>query len=165
LRPHWNWRLESHDQNFFTGMQLWAPNTLLKDRRFNLEYFLEQGLSLISSQKGFTRRKKGAVDFVVHIDNSRCHQTYTISVELKHNNIERVPHPACSPDMGQCDFWLSGVRKEKLKEQELPTSEAMIKTITTNWNNVTFEEWQNVFCKCIQRVTWVSEHREECYSK
>jgi hypothetical protein len=22
-----------------------------------------------------------------------------------------------------------------------------------------------VFCKCIQRVTWVSEHREECYSK
>jgi hypothetical protein len=40
-----------------------------------------------------------------------------------------------------------GFLKEKLKEQELLTSEEMIEAITPVWNGVTFEEMQSVFCE------------------
>jgi hypothetical protein len=74
-----------------------------------------------------------------------CHDARTISLELEYNTIERAPHPASSPDINLCDFWLFGFLKEKHKEQELSTSDEIIEVITTIWNNITFHELQNVF--------------------
>jgi histone-lysine N-methyltransferase SETMAR len=91
------------------------------------------------------------------MDNSMCHNARKISLELEHNKIERDPHPAYSPDISPCDFWLSGFLKEKLQEQELSASDEIIEVITTIWNDITFEELQSVFSEWIQRVTWVIE--------
>jgi hypothetical protein len=48
------------------------------------------------------------------------------------------PHPAYSPDISPSDFWLFGFLKEKLKEQELMTSDGIIEAIMTIWNDVVF---------------------------
>jgi hypothetical protein len=48
--------------------------------------------------------------------------------------------------------------QRKLKEQELSTSDEIIKAIATIWNDITVEELQSVFSEWIQRVTWVIEH-------
>jgi hypothetical protein len=53
---------------------------------------------------------------------------------------------------------LFGFLNEKLKEQELRSSDEIIEAIPTIWNAVPFEELQGVFCEWIQRVTWVIEH-------
>jgi hypothetical protein len=78
-----------------------------------------------------SRRKKFELDFVVPLDNPMCHNTRKISLELEHNTIERAPHPAYSTDMSPYDLWLFGFLKEKFKEQELSTSDEIIKAITT----------------------------------
>jgi hypothetical protein len=51
------------------------------------------------------------------MDNSMYSNAGKTSLELEHNKIERAPHPAYSPDISLCDFWLFGFLKEKLKEQ------------------------------------------------
>jgi hypothetical protein len=98
-------------------------NALLTGRKFHQGHFLEQFLPSLLSQKMLNRRKNAAVDFMVHMDNSVCHNAPEISLELEYNRIGRCPHPADSLDISSCDFWLFGFLKEKLKEQELSTSE------------------------------------------
>jgi hypothetical protein len=103
------------------------------------------------------------------MDNSMCHNARKISLELEHNKIERAPHPAYSLDINPCDIWLFGFLKEKLEEQELSTTDEIIKAITTICNDVSFEELQSVFSEWIQRVTSVIEHgtsiiMNDCYS-
>jgi hypothetical protein len=78
---------------------------------------------------------------------------------LEHNKIERAPHPAYSPDISLCNFWLFSFLKEKLREQELSTSDEITEAIMTIWNDLTFGELQSVFSEWIQRVTRIIEHR------
>jgi hypothetical protein len=92
------------------------------------------------------------------MDNSMYHNARKISLELEHNKIERSPHAAYSPDNTPCNFWMCGFLKEKLKKQELSTSDDVIEGIATIWNRVAFEELQSVFSEWIQRVTWVIKH-------
>jgi hypothetical protein len=103
------------------------------------------------------------------MDNSMCHNARKISLELEHNKIERAPHPAYSPDISPCDFWLFGFLKESLKEQELSTSDEIIEVIAIIWNGIAFEELQSVFFNWIQQVTWAIGHggsitTNNCYS-
>jgi hypothetical protein len=58
---------------FFTGTQLLILKALPKGRQFNQEDILEHVRSSFSRQKRSNRRKKASVDFVVHMDDSMCH--------------------------------------------------------------------------------------------
>jgi hypothetical protein len=79
------------------------------------------------------------------MDTSMDHNVQKISLELEHNKSERIPHPTYSPDISPCDFLLFDFLKEKLKKQELSTSDEITEVIMTMWNDVTFEELQSVF--------------------
>jgi hypothetical protein len=59
-----------------------------------------------------------------------CQNARKISLELEHNIIEQAPHRACSFDISPCGFWLFGFLNEKLKEQELSTSDEILEVIT-----------------------------------
>jgi hypothetical protein len=89
--------------------------------------------------------------------NSTCRNSGKISLELEHNKIKKAPHPAYSPDISPCNIWLFGFLKEKLKEQELSTSNEIIEVIMTICNDITLKELQGVFSEWTQRVTWVIE--------
>jgi histone-lysine N-methyltransferase SETMAR len=93
------------------------------------------------------------------MDNSICRNAGKISLKLEHNKIERAPHPAYSPDIIPCGFWLFGFLKRKLKEHQLSTSDEIIEVIMTICNDITFKELQSVFSEWIQRVIWVIERR------
>jgi hypothetical protein len=91
------------------------------------------------------------------MDNSMYRNAGKISLELDHNKIERVPHPAYSPGISPYDFWLFRFLKGKFKEQELSTSDEIIEAMMTICNDVTFKELQSMISEWIQRVTWVIE--------
>jgi hypothetical protein len=55
--------------------------------------------------------------------------------------------------------------KEKVKEQELSTSEHIIEAITATWDTVPFEELQSMFTEWIQRLTWVIAKSGKDYTK
>jgi hypothetical protein len=87
-----------------------------------------------------------------------CQYTRKISLDLEHNKIERTPHRAYSPDISPSDLWLFGLLKEKLKEQELSTSDEITEEITTVGADLTFEELRSVSSESIQRLTWAVEN-------
>jgi hypothetical protein len=92
-----------------------------------------------------------------------------INLELDHNKIGRMPHPAYSPDISPYDFWLFRFLKEKFKEQELSTSDERIEAMMTICNDVTLKELQSMFSERIQQVTWVIERgrgitTNDCFS-
>jgi hypothetical protein len=63
---------------FFTGNQILMLNALQKRCKFNQDYFLEQVLPSLARQRRFNQPKKTALDCVIHMDNSMCHNTLTI---------------------------------------------------------------------------------------
>jgi histone-lysine N-methyltransferase SETMAR len=150
---------------FFTGTRLLVVDALPKGRKYNQEYFIEYILPLLSRQKSLNRRQKPPLDFIVHMDNSMCHNGREITAKMESEKIERAPHPAYSPDVSPCDFWLFGFMKEKLKEQKLSTPQKIIEAITVIWDAITFEELQSVFFEWQQRVTWVNRNRGEYFIK
>jgi hypothetical protein len=125
---------------------------------YDFRPFDEEVLPSYSRQKRSDRRKKLELDSVVHIDNSMCHNARKISLELEYNKIKRALHPDYSPDISPCDLWMFDFLKEKLREQEPLTSDEIIETMTTIWNDVTFEELQSVLSEWIQRITWIIEY-------
>jgi hypothetical protein len=76
-----------------------------------------------------------------------CRNAGKISLELEHNKIKQAHHPAYAPNISPCNFWLFGFLKEKLKEQELSTSDEIIEAIMTICNDVTLKKLQSVFSK------------------
>jgi histone-lysine N-methyltransferase SETMAR len=77
--------------------------------------------------------------------------------------IERLPHPAYSPDLSPCDFWLFGMLKGNMKDRAFQTVEEIFDVITLIWNGVRFEQLQSVFLNWIERLEWVISNGGEYY--
>jgi hypothetical protein len=80
---------------------------------------------LRNEKKGFSRRKT-AINFSVHINNSICRNGHRVVDELRLLNILRAPHPLYSPDISPCDFWMFGDFKRKLKDIHLQGPEEIL---------------------------------------
>jgi hypothetical protein len=77
----------------------------------------------------------------------------------------RAEHPAYSPDLSPCDFWLFGFLKEKVKDRQLCGVPSLHQAITDLWDELTFEDVQAVFLKCMNRLSWVIESKGEYFIK
>jgi len=54
----------------------------------------------------------------LHIDNARPHRARKTASKLKELGLTATPHPAYSPDLAPCDFWLFGRIKGSLEGRE-----------------------------------------------
>jgi len=50
--------------------------------------------------------EKWANGFILHHVNAPCHTSLLVQQFLSNKNITVCPHPAYSPDLAPCDFWL-----------------------------------------------------------
>jgi hypothetical protein len=71
--------------------------------------FSRRSYTITFSTQKPNRRKKFDLDFVVHIDNSMCHNARKISLELEHNKIEQAPTRLILPISARVNFgiWFS----------------------------------------------------------
>jgi histone-lysine N-methyltransferase SETMAR len=99
------------------------------------------------------------------MDNSRCHNGKVATAEFERRKLARAEHPAYSPDLSPCDFWLFGLLKEKLKDRELQGISSLHRSITELWDAVTFEEVQAVFREWMKRLSWVIRNGGEYFTK
>jgi len=76
---------------------------------------------------------------------------------LTKNNMTTVPHPACSPDLAPCDFyvfpkmkhWLKGWRFVSIEEIQAE-SQQVINTLMPADFSECFQKWPNRWDHCIQ---------------
>jgi transposase len=106
---------------------------------------------------------QGLAELSVHMDNSMCHKGAKITEKLEKRHIARAPHPPYSPDLSPCDFWLSGILKQKMKERVFQSKEQILAAITESWNEFTFEDIQRIFHNLMECLTWVIANSGEYY--
>jgi hypothetical protein len=100
------------------------------------------------------------------MDNSRCQSGAKISEKMNFKRLGRVPHPACSPDISPCDFWIFGTSKGMRKDRHFQGSEDILRAIQEPWGHFTFEDFENVFKSRMERLTWmIATSGEYCHYK
>jgi hypothetical protein len=57
--------------------------------------------------------------------------------------------------MSPCDFWLFGMLKQKMKDREFQSQQAIVSTVAKMWNDLTFADIQCVFQEWVEHLTWV----------
>jgi hypothetical protein len=55
------------------------------------------------------------------------------------HHVSRFPHPTYLSDMSPCDFWLFGMFKGILKDQEFSSSDETEEAIRRIWDDFTFK--------------------------
>jgi histone-lysine N-methyltransferase SETMAR len=97
------------------------------------------------------------------MDNSMSHNGRKITEEISDARLERFSHPAYSPDLIPCDFWLFGMLKEKMKDRAFQPVEEILEAVTLIWNAMLFEQLQSVFLNWMEHFEWVIANRREYY--
>jgi hypothetical protein len=91
------------------------------------------------------RRKHSGGKFFFYMANSRCHNGKQITAEIEHWRCARALHPAYSPDLSPCDFWLFDLMMHSLKYREIQGVQALINALTNIRDDLTFEDVQAIF--------------------
>jgi histone-lysine N-methyltransferase SETMAR len=78
-----------------------------------------------------------------------------VADKLDEQHVKRMPHPAYSPDLSPCDFFLFGYLKEKLIDKQYTAPEGLFAEVTTLISEVpsglisrVFATWQERVPKC-----------------
>jgi hypothetical protein len=99
---------------FFNPHSFPIAETLPEKASFNAAYFIDCVVTplaqLHASAAGDNARRKLRLRF----DNSPCHMSHAVSDAMRRLRCRRVPHPAYSPDLAICDFYLFGRIKDRL---------------------------------------------------
>jgi hypothetical protein len=102
---------------FFTATRLIVLNNLPQGQSFSQDYYISETVPAFTKEKLKFRGCHPWVTFSVHVDNSRCHNVRMATPEFDHRRLGRTERPPYSPDLSQCNFWLFGFLKEKLKDR------------------------------------------------
>jgi hypothetical protein len=139
---------------------VWNPggfylvNILPKRFKFDASYYGTQILDLLSkgrrTQDGRTNRK-----LIVHADNACTHTVKMTSPFIEQNSMQRAPHPAYSPDLEPCDFYLFGSVKQLLSGCQFADQDSLLQAVSdilVGFEKLTlesvFHNWMERMCQC-----------------
>jgi transposase len=111
---------------FFTFARLLALNFPPKGTKFNQNYFIDAVPPDLYSERARIERRKGLPSFLVHMDNSMCHNSAKITGKPEKKHIARASRPLYSPDLSLCDFCLFGILKKTMKERASRSEEQIL---------------------------------------
>ncbi|MDR3550226.1 MAG: hypothetical protein P4L31_02345 [Candidatus Babeliales bacterium] len=81
------------------------------------DYYIDNCLEAVIEELMEQRPMTGTKGIKLLQDNARPHMTKRVLNFLKENRINLMPHPAYSPDLAPCDFWLFDYIKRNLTNQ------------------------------------------------
>ncbi|GFS21825.1 transposase [Elysia marginata] len=80
---------------------------------------------------------------------------------LRELGIQVLPHPAYSPDLAPCDFWLFPILKDRLAGRKFDRIQDLAKAVNSELRTMPEEDYQGVFRKCqIRLKRCLESHRE-----
>ena len=96
-------------------------------------------------------------NWLLHHNNVLAHTLLVVREFLTKKNITTVPHPAYSPDLTPCDFYVFPKMKLQFKgghfvsfEEVQAESQQVLNTLMPADFNECFQKWQNHWDRCIQ---------------
>ena len=96
-------------------------------------------------------------NWLSHHESAPAHTSLVVREFLTKNNVTTVPHPAYSPDLTPCDFYMFPKMKLQLKGRRFTSIEEVQEELQQILNMLTpadfnecFQKWQNRWDHCIQ---------------
>jgi histone-lysine N-methyltransferase SETMAR len=150
---------------FLTANRLVKLVYLPQRQKYNQEHFINEILEGINQECNHGTGHTVTKTMRIHIDNCRVQNVLETSQAIGRMKIKRLAHPPDSPDLSPCDSWFFGRAKTALQNRRLTDADAVIEALTDLFDNVSFEELQNVFQNWIERLEWAIKHNGECFIK
>jgi len=88
------------------------------------------------------------VELLLHRDNAPAHTSLVVREFLTKNNMTTVPHPACSPGLAPCDFYVFPKMKLRLKGRRFVSIEEIQEESQHVLNTLTPADFSECFKKC-----------------
>jgi hypothetical protein len=114
---------------------------------------------------GSRTRWKTLSGWLIHVDNTRPHNSECAQTCIKASRAEYLPHPACSPDLALSDFFLFGYIKGNLSKENCGNRVNILNTVSENLARVNREMLLNVFESWVNLPKWVIKQEGRYSSK
>jgi hypothetical protein len=158
-----SWGFKKLSSRFLSIVNASCSGSITKGGTFHQGYFISSALPwLIKDKRRFPRKNFDAA-FLLHMDNSACHNSQKTTGRPTSTGIRRAPCPLNSPDLSPCNFWLFGFLRESMKGVGLTTEDDIVEIITTIWRGVIVETLQSVFQEWMRAFIWVIDKNGQYY--
>ncbi|GFR92015.1 transposase [Elysia marginata] len=174
FEPHGPKRLS----DIATGDETCFPFFIISPKRLNRMWVDGQGDRPVVLRPGFQSRKrmfmvKSAINdqrpkvcisrtLLLH-DNAGRHKIRATTQSLRELGIQVLSHPAYSPDLAICDFWLFPILKDRLAGRKFDRVQDLAKAVNSELRTIPEEDCQGVFRKWQIRLKGCIESHEECF--
>lgn len=126
------------------------------ENRINSKYFCSKILKRCKEWCDNRRKGRGVNSYIFHMDNAPCHKSRMTLDYMAENNIARMVHPAYSPDLSPCDFYLFGFLKYRFADTKFKDMDDALEQITYWVKSISKEdriavmrEWMRRLQRCI----------------
>ena len=96
-------------------------------------------------------------------DNAPAHCSALVQDYLKTHGLKTLPHPAYSPDLSPCDFWLNPLIKKCLKGRRFETRTAVGRALFQCTEGIPKSDYRNALVDWIRRLKKCVEVKGEYF--
>ena len=140
-----------------------AVDVLPEKRTMTGGYYRENVLPQVVSKLIDSRPITGTSRIMILHDNASAHKTRAVTQYLSENRISILPHPAYSPDLAPCDFWLFPKLKELLAGNKYARAQDLSKAVNAELRGIPKTEYRAAFDKWLRRLQLCIERGGEYF--
>lgn len=140
-----------------------AVDILPKDTTMTSQYYVQTVLPQVKKSLDEQRPTVGTSRTLLLHDNAAPHKSRATTQSLQEQKIQVLPHPAYSPDLAPCDFWLFPILKDRLAGRKFERIQDLAKAVKSELQTIPEEEYHNAFRKWIRRLEICVQRRGEYF--
>lgn len=138
--------------SFFSMEGHVATVPLVERRTVNAEWYTGVCLPHVFQKWSEKHPRTGLQGLLLHHDNASAHTSAVTLDFLTENGVQLVSHPAYSPDLAPCDWFLFPYVKSKLRGTHFPSPEEARIEFERVISGIPSETWREVFVKWFHRM-------------
>ncbi len=116
-------------------------------------------IQVLTHYKRALSHRRPHVHRVIHMDNAPTHNSRDTKLHLLFTGQKRLQHPALSPDLAPCDFWLFPCLKRQLRGRMYPSLDALEAAITNQiaqipeaeYREAILQKWPLHWGRCVHK--------------
>ncbi|PAA64652.1 hypothetical protein BOX15_Mlig033664g1 [Macrostomum lignano] len=137
---------------FFDSQGVVAMVKLEGQATVTARWYTEECLPVVIDSVTQRAPRTGMRGWKLHHDNAPAHTAAATRAFLDQEGISTLPHPAYSPDLAPCDFWLFPKIKKSLRGRRFQSDEELEQAAKEAIDGIPIEDFQGLMNKWLGRA-------------
>ena len=146
---------------FFKRSGVVHISRLEKGKTINHDSYIKESLSPLVRSLNSQRPETRCKGLKFHHDNATPHTHRDVVAFLEAQEFTMMDHPAYSPDLAPCEFWLFDYIKQRLSDHT--TVKSLSDEITKIVADIPRNEWEYTFQKWLERMELCIKYKGEYF--